>query len=196
VALLADAGRQARCRVELTSVPGSSGVASPWPSHHLPVPPLVDRAARSGVVSGELGRAAALGAGSGFAEGDSPRDREATKQLLGALIRERAPRANGPPKPVPADVQAALTVLGRREPAASNYIERPVDLRGVQLHGADLDNARLAGIDLSGADLSGTKMTGVKQQSEQIREGLTILWPVSLAGANLSYAYIPVANLK
>ena len=48
----------------------------PWPCWrmrgrvtYLPVPALVDRAAPSGVVPGELGGAAVLGAGSGFAEG-------------------------------------------------------------------------------------------------------------------------------
>jgi len=56
-------------RVELTIGPGSSGVASLRPSHHLPIPPLVDRAAPSGVVPGEPGGAAVLGAGSGVAEG-------------------------------------------------------------------------------------------------------------------------------
>jgi uncharacterized protein YjbI with pentapeptide repeats len=127
---------------------------------------------------------------------DSPRDREAIKQLLGALIRERAPRADEAPQTLPADVQAALTVLGRREPAASNYIERPVDLRGVQLRGADLDNARLDGIDLRGADLSWANMTGVKQRPEQLREGLTVLSPVRLQGARLHHAYIPVGDLS
>jgi hypothetical protein len=56
-------------RVELTIGPGSSEAVSPRPSHHLPVPSLVDRAAPSGVVPGEPGGAAVLGAGSGFAEG-------------------------------------------------------------------------------------------------------------------------------
>ena len=56
-------------RVELTIGPGSSEAVSPRPSHHLPVPSLVDRAAPSGVVPGKPGGAAVLGAGSGFAEG-------------------------------------------------------------------------------------------------------------------------------
>src|SRR4029453_5467201 len=38
-------------------------------SHHLPIPSLVQRAAPSGVVPGELGGAAVLGASSGVAEG-------------------------------------------------------------------------------------------------------------------------------
>jgi hypothetical protein len=44
-------------------------LADARPSHLLPVPALVDRAAPSGVVPGELGGAAVLGAGSGLAEG-------------------------------------------------------------------------------------------------------------------------------
>ena len=62
------AGRRGN-RVELTIGPGSSEAVSPRPSHHLPVPSLVDRAAQSGVVPGKPGGAAVLGAGSGFAEG-------------------------------------------------------------------------------------------------------------------------------
>jgi hypothetical protein len=60
-----DAAQQLR----LTIGPGSSGAGSPRSSHSLPVPSLVDRAAPSGVVPAELGGAAVLGAGSGFAEG-------------------------------------------------------------------------------------------------------------------------------
>jgi hypothetical protein len=44
-------------------------LADARPSHHLPVPSLVQRAAPSGVVPGELGGAAVLGASSGVAEG-------------------------------------------------------------------------------------------------------------------------------
>jgi hypothetical protein len=44
-------------------------LADARPSHLLPVPSLVQRAAPSGVVPGELGGAAVLGARSGFAEG-------------------------------------------------------------------------------------------------------------------------------
>jgi hypothetical protein len=53
----------------LTIGPGSSGAASPRPSHHLSVPALVERAAPSGVVPGQPGGAAILSAGSGVAEG-------------------------------------------------------------------------------------------------------------------------------
>jgi hypothetical protein len=57
-----------------SSQPGQSPttvalLADARPSHHLPIPPLVDRAAPSGVVPGKLGNAAVLGASSGFAEG-------------------------------------------------------------------------------------------------------------------------------
>jgi hypothetical protein len=56
-------------RVELTIGPRQLRAASPRPRHLLPVPPLVDRAAPSGVRPGEPGGAAVLGASSGFAEG-------------------------------------------------------------------------------------------------------------------------------
>jgi len=58
-----------RSNWRLTIGPSSSGAASPRPSHHLPIPTFVDRAAPSGVVPGQPGGAAVLGASSGVAEG-------------------------------------------------------------------------------------------------------------------------------
>jgi uncharacterized protein YjbI with pentapeptide repeats len=54
-------------------------------------------------------------------------------------------------KPVSADVQAVLTVLGRRSysPAENYYL----DLRKTYLRGADLQRADLLGADLHGANL-------------------------------------------
>jgi hypothetical protein len=53
----------------LTIGPRSSDSVLPRAGRLLLVPPLVDRAASSGVVPGEPGGAAVMGAGSGFAEG-------------------------------------------------------------------------------------------------------------------------------
>lgn len=67
---------------------------------------------------------------------DSPRDHPNVMEVLGAFIRERfddtAP---------PADVQAALTVVGRR---TASRDERPVYLHGTVLPYADLTHRKFA----------------------------------------------------
>jgi hypothetical protein len=71
--------------------------------------------------------------------------------------RATAPPTAGQPRQ---DVQAVLTVLGRRRPVDD---ERPIDLshttlRGVVLGGAELTDAYLAGTDLTGAHLAGAEL--------------------------------------
>jgi hypothetical protein len=86
--------------------------------------------------------------------------------------------ADTPERETRPDVQAALTVIGRRdrEPDA-----RPVDLsradltdanltganRGANLIGADLTNADLTATDLTRANLTGANLTNAKIHSDQ-----------------------------
>jgi len=129
---------------------------------------------------------------------DSPRHHPTVMKMLAAFIRERSrqhrplPDPGGQasePSPRP-DVQAAITVVGRR------LTERdlgPVDLAGADLADADLTGAVLTGAvlvradllaarlvraDLSGADLGGARLTGA-----------------NLAGADLSGADLADADL-
>jgi hypothetical protein len=51
----------------------------------------------------------------------------------------------------PADIQAALTVLGRRDQSHDDPTTR-IDLRNTCLRNADLIGANLSGADLTGAD--------------------------------------------
>ena len=82
---------------------------------------------------------------------DSPQDRATVVEVLTAFVRDHAPwpprRRDQPGKDVPindvpplrawaADVQAALTVLGRRKPSIGPV--QPVDLTAIDLRGADL----------------------------------------------------------
>jgi hypothetical protein len=60
--------------------------------------------------------------------------------------------------PLPVDVQAAVTVLGRLTGQANLF---DAYLREVQLVGADLTEANLTGADLTGANLTGAKLGGV-----------------------------------
>jgi hypothetical protein len=91
---------------------------------------------------------------------DSPRDHSTIVEVLTAFIRTTAPKpspqpptgapanpdANCPTKGVTADIQAALTVLGRRDQSHDDPTTR-IDLRNICLRNADL-----IGADLTGAD--------------------------------------------
>lgn len=92
---------------------------------------------------------------------ESPKDHGPIMEVLTAFVRARAPRreevaedelspddpAMDLPNHPPADIQAALTVIGRREPPDANRKERPLDLRETYLRGADLAKPKLSGSD-------------------------------------------------
>jgi uncharacterized protein YjbI with pentapeptide repeats len=110
------------------------------------------------------------------------------------LLKVRAP-----------DVQAAVTVLGRRCELPEEVIElQSVDLRAAylgraHLHGAILGRSMLAGADLSGADLSdawlrranfrGANLTGVSLRGANLCDSI-------LSGATLSGADLTAADLR
>jgi hypothetical protein len=114
-------------RVALTIGPGSSGAASPRAGRLLPVPPLVDRAAPSGVVPGEPGGAAVLGASSGFAEG--AHHRFGAGGAASAIASQHNHAWIVPPpkqgklfsaSPYPSPVGLAVVASGRLPPAGSS----------------------------------------------------------------------------
>jgi hypothetical protein len=113
-------------RVELTIGPGSSGAASPRAGRLLSVPPLVDRAASSGVVPGEPGGAAVLGASSGFAEGAHHRFGAGGASAIAS--QHNHAWIVPPPKqgklfsasPYPSPVGLAMVASGRLPPAGSS----------------------------------------------------------------------------
>src|SRR5664280_2440027 len=131
---------------------------------------------------------------------DSSTDQPTIVEVLAAYIRQHAPpasldeakTADSPtlPSSPDADVQAALTVLGRRAAvAAENHIDLTgahlagaqlgwADLTGANLHRANLTRARLIGADLTGAYLDGANLAGA-----YLRE------------ADLTGAYLDGANL-
>jgi hypothetical protein len=122
---------------------------------------------------------------------DHPAEHGPIMQTLGAFIRERAPaptgRINGdrydPPQPadvfVPprTDVQAALTVLGRRQRDHDRPIDRPM-LTAVNLSGYDLSTGDFTSASFRGSYLCGTAFTGAR-----------------LAAANFDYANLERADL-
>jgi hypothetical protein len=125
-------------------------------------------------------------------------DHPVVMSVLAAFVREHS-------HPAQPDVQAALTVIGRR---ASDRDREPIDLTGadlarLRLPGADLAGARLArarfraadlhgaalgGADLTGADLAFADLTGADLAGAD-------LTAADLTGARLAGAYLVGATL-
>jgi Pentapeptide repeats (8 copies) len=153
---------------------------------------------------------------------DSKRDHPTVMEALTAFIREHSheqwpvpdPGTHlAPPRTTRPDVQAALTVVGNRDPKRDI---RRVDLSRADLSGANLAGARLGGLifgrflvnssgaDLSGAtlsggtlrfahligaDLTGTDLTGADLTGADLRE-------TDLTGAHLTRAHLYGAVLR
>jgi len=96
----------------------------------------------------------------------------------------RAPSQEQVRSPRP-DVQAAVTVIGRRD--AKRDIDE-IDLGGANLTGAILIEADLAGANLGGANLTGAILGNVDLSSTRLRRA-------DLSGANLTGAILAAANL-
>jgi len=96
---------------------------------------------------------------------DSERDHWPIMEVLCTYVREHA-RVTGqdqgeqPPttQPMSTDIQAILTVLGRRDTKYEKSTE-VLNLRQTNLFKADLNEAHLTRADLGGADLSGADLT-------------------------------------
>jgi hypothetical protein len=138
-------------------------------------------------------------------------------EVLTAYIRENAPlravpdakksESADPPTAVPdqeetrkprEDVQAALTVIGRRTVRPELEPER-LNLAGTDLRGADLREAELQHADLRGAQLQGANLTEAQLQGAFLWDAQlqgALLWGAQLQGADLSDAQLQGANLR
>ncbi|MEK6618807.1 MAG: pentapeptide repeat-containing protein, partial [Nitrospirota bacterium] len=83
-------------------------------------------------------------------------------EILTTYVREHAawkesrpPKEEQPPQKLAADIQAILTVLGRRERTYKNGEDLRLDLRGTDLRRADLSGAHLEGARLYGGHWEG-----------------------------------------
>jgi Pentapeptide repeats (8 copies) len=132
---------------------------------------------------------------------DPGRNQPAVIEVLTAFIRERSHQQGSaePGRAIRSDVQAALTVIGRRDQQLDT---RPVDLTGADLTyvhfarahlaGAQLKNAalrhtvltdaKLDGADLHGADLIGADLTGADLHGADL--AFADLYDATLAGAS------------
>jgi hypothetical protein len=182
---------------------------------------------------------------------DSERDRQTAYEVLCAYVRQHAPARSPDPLPTPdnrrggagglaakrelawkagqrpplrvraADVQAAMSVLGRRlrvpgfqQLELSRVALQRAHLRQARLAGADLHYSDLSAADLSGADLQLADLTGIRLAAavlisanlHQADLRTAILWHVrlddadlrgtDLTGADLSGAHLPRARLE
>ncbi len=134
---------------------------------------------------------------------DSEKDHGPILEALTAYVRERAPR-QGDFSPTaaqtpPPDIQAILTVIGRRATPGPNRRDARLDLRNTHLAGvvipeADLSRADLSGASLRRADLSGASLSGASLILADLR-GAT-LSEATLSGADLSEANLSGADLS
>jgi uncharacterized protein YjbI with pentapeptide repeats len=130
---------------------------------------------------------------------DSAKDHPTVMEVLTAFIREHSreqwpvsaadsPELERLTRP---DVQAAVTVIGRRDVRRDIL---PIDLTGANLPSATLTGARIRGALLTGADLTGARirgalLTGADLTGARIRGAL-------LTGADLTDAYLIGADLS
>ncbi|MFI7648812.1 pentapeptide repeat-containing protein [Micromonospora sp. NPDC049460] len=127
---------------------------------------------------------------------DSADDQPAVVDILTAFVRVHspAPKRLTPPSPLTIDIQAALTVLGRRDSTHDNKggpkgpLRRVLDLAKTDLHSASLAGANLADANLTRADLATVNLTDAYLHGADLRGA-------DLRGADLRSADLSDANL-
>lgn len=133
---------------------------------------------------------------------DSARDHSTVLEVLTAFVRASPPLGTAfAPEPLPerrgrprlrADIQAALSVVGRRN-TAYDRAGQHIDLAEANLLGADLAGADLRGADFAQADLAEADLKGADLSHANLwRANLT---RADLTRANLAHAIFEGADL-
>ena len=133
---------------------------------------------------------------------DSARDHPTVMEVVSAFVREHSheqwpasdPGGQEQARSTRPDVQAAVTVIGRRDAKRDSQI----DLGGADLTGADLTFARLSGARLTGANLTDANLTDANLRYANLtRATLTAanLGGAELTGARLTFARLSGARL-
>jgi hypothetical protein len=125
---------------------------------------------------------------------DSRRDHPTVMEVLSAFVREHSNLKLPPPDPATRglerfgrrDVQAAVTVVGRRD------VKR--DIRPLHLARADLRGTNLRNVNLSGANLTRVHLNDAHLRDAQLRNAQ--LWDADLTNARLFDADFTGANLN
>jgi hypothetical protein len=121
-------------------------------------------------------------------------------EILTAYVRESVPWVrmdNLIPPPIAPEIQAILTVLGRRHPTHPEY--SPLNLKGAVLRKADLAMADLRQVDLSGANLREANLIGAHLEEANLSNvhlQFARLWETHLEGANLYSVRLEHASLR
>jgi uncharacterized protein YjbI with pentapeptide repeats len=118
-------------------------------------------------------------------------------EALCAFVRENTIGKTVPDKPT-TDVQAALTVIGRRAAGPGRVDLANISIPGTNLVGAKLDHANLTLAKLDHANLTGANLSGAGLRRANL-SGADLtgadLSRANLTGANLSDAYLDGTNL-
>jgi uncharacterized protein YjbI with pentapeptide repeats len=131
---------------------------------------------------------------------ESPEDHGPIIEVLATYVRENArlQRSNKQPSKqsitdirLRADIQAILTVLGRRDATQERY---RINLSNTDLAGADLREAHLDGADLNEANLRGAHLERAKLREAHLDR--TDLSEADLIGAQLGEAYLERAYIS
>jgi uncharacterized protein YjbI with pentapeptide repeats len=139
---------------------------------------------------------------------DSDKDYWQVMEVLTAFVRERSPY---PPseetqgdKQLPTDIQAVLTVIGRRKHSYGNGEKNGFDLGWTDLRGAFLQGANLVGANLASANLQRVWLQDANLEEACLHETNlqggwlqnTNLRDTDLTAANLYRAKLQNANLE
>lgn len=122
---------------------------------------------------------------------DSPRDHPAVMDVLATFIREHQHSTRDSHASLPADLQAAATVVFRRDTTNDPQGYR-LDLVGANLAFLDTRNANLTNADIVAADFSWADLPGADLRN--VRANEANFTGAKLNGANFDDATIPVAE--
>lgn len=133
---------------------------------------------------------------------DSPEEHQKVFAMLSAFLRSQAlltPGCGPDERPVDADTQVAIAVIGRRDIERDEDLKvdltkvclQSADLSDASLGSADLEDANLSGARLHGADLAGAILAGANLNVDVKRD----LEGANLRGADLSNADLAGAEL-